>query len=176
MVEKMDMVDMVTFSSFHHERIHKVRKLRPQLRPDGTHAYRTGALFAECPDDFIERSRSAGATEVHLRYDTCTRDRVDAIHAAGLDSMTWFRGPVNMHKDIDRFADVEDEDEALYGMVALSGVRAMCVNRPDRLHRMVSNMESSLSGSDGLMESSLSGSDGLSDASIGSEGESESDD
>jgi glycerophosphoryl diester phosphodiesterase len=162
MVEAMGMIDMVTFSSFHHERIHKVRRLRPQLHSDGSHVYRTGALFAEVPPDFIERAKTVDATEVHLRYDTCTKERVDAIHDAGFDSMSWFRGPHNMRRDIDHFSDVEDEDEALYGMVALSGVQAMCVNRPDRLYRMISNMESSLSGSD---ESS--------DASIGSEDEDE---
>lgn len=148
MVEAMGMINVVTFSSFHHERIHKVRRLRPQLHSDGTHVYRTGALFAELPADFIERAKTVDATEVHLRYDFCNRERVNAIHEAGLDSMTWFRGPHNMKRDIDYFSDVEDEDEALYGMVALSGVQAMCVNRPERLYRMVSNMDSSLSGSD----------------------------
>ena len=155
MVEAMGMIDKVTFSSFIHERIHNVRKLRPQLHSDGTHVYRTGALFAELPADFIERAKTVDATEVHLRYDFCNRERVDAIHDAGLDSMGWFRGPHNMKRDIDYFSDLEDEDEALYGMVALSGVQAMCVNRPDRLIRMVSNMESSLSGSEEWSDASI---------------------
>ena len=81
-VEEMDMVKRCTFSSFYHDRIQKIRELRPQLNAEGTHVYRTGALFARVPANYIERAREVEATEVHLRYDTCTKDRVEAIHQA----------------------------------------------------------------------------------------------
>ena len=77
------------------------------------------------------------ATEVHLRYDTCTKDRVDAIHDAGLDSMAWCRGPTTMRKDMEKFDDVKEEDEHVYSLVLQSGVQAMCVNRPDKLSSLV---------------------------------------
>ena len=141
LVEKVGVVDQCTFSSFYHDRIKKVRDLRPQRNPDGTHVYRTGALFTVPPDNFVERAKEIDASEVHLRYDTCTKDRVEAIHKAGLDSMSWFRGPVAMKKDVERFQDLTDEDETMYEMVLQSGVQAMCVNHPKRLVRLVSNIE-----------------------------------
>lgn len=137
LVEKMDMVPQVTFSSFHHNRIDKVRKMRPQVDEDGKHVYKTGALFTEPPEDFVEKAKEVDATEVHLRYDTCTKERVDAIHDAGLDSLAWCRGPKNMRKDMENFNDVKEEDEHVYALVLQSGVKAMCVNRPDKLASLV---------------------------------------
>lgn len=137
LVEQMDMVDQVTFSSFHHDRIEKIRKMRPQVDEEGKHVYKTGALFTEPPEDFVEKAKEVDATEVHLRYDTCTKDRVDAIHDAGLDSMAWCRGPTTMRKDMEKFGDVKEEDEHVYSLVLQSGVQAMCVNRPDKLSSLV---------------------------------------
>mmetsp|Transcript_18729 Transcript_18729/g.53870 ORF Transcript_18729/g.53870 Transcript_18729/m.53870 type:complete len:389 (-) Transcript_18729:127-1293(-) len=137
LVEKMDLVHQVTFSSFNHTRIDKVRKMRPQVDEDGKHVYKTGALFTEPPEDFVEKAKEVDATEVHLRYDTCTKDRVDAIHDAGLDSMAWCRGPTTMRKDMENFDDVKEEDEHVYALVLQSGVKAMCVNRPDKLASLV---------------------------------------
>jgi glycerophosphoryl diester phosphodiesterase len=140
LVEEMDMVDQCTFSSFYHDRIERIRKLRPQRYANGSHVYRTGALFADVPDDFIERAKSVDATEVHLRYDTCSKERVKAIHDAGFDSLSWFRGVPAMKKDISRYQDLEDEDEELYKMVMLTGVGALCVNHPGRLVNAVQAM------------------------------------
>ena len=137
LVEQMDMVDQVTFSSFHHDRIEKIRKMRPQVDEEGKHVYKTGALFTDPPEDFVEKTKEVDATEVHLRYDTCTKDRVDAIHDAGLDSMAWCRGPTTMRKDMEKFDDVKEEDEHVYSLVLQSGVQAMCVNRPDKLSSLV---------------------------------------
>ena len=137
LVEQMDMVDQVTFSSFHHDRIEKIRKMRPQVDEEGKHVYKTGALFTDPPEDFVEMAKEVDATEVHLRYDTCTKDRVDAIHDAGLDSMAWCRGPTTMRKDMEKFGDVKEEDEHVYSLVLQSGVQAMCVNRPDKLSSLV---------------------------------------
>jgi len=141
LVEEMGMVDRCTYSSFYHDRIHKVRTLRPQRDENGVHVYRTGALFMDPPDDFIEQAKKVDATEVHLRFDTCSKERVDAIHKAGLDSLSWFRGHPAMKKDIKRFQDLDDEDERVYKMVLHTGVKAICVNHPRRLSNLVSNIE-----------------------------------
>jgi glycerophosphoryl diester phosphodiesterase len=140
LVEEMDMVEKCTFSSFYHDRIRNVRELRPQKSENGSHLYKTGALFAEVPEDFIQCAKAVGATEVHLRYDTCTKERVEAIHAAGFDSMGWFRGPPAMKKDLQRFQDLQDEDEVMYEMVLQTGVQAVCVNHPCRLANLVSSI------------------------------------
>jgi len=137
LVEQLDMVDQVVFSSFHHDRIEKVRKMRPQVDADGKHIYKTAALFTDPPEDFVEKAKKVDANEVHLRYDTCTKDRVEKIHDAGLDSMAWVRGPTTMTKDMQKFNDVKEEDERVYAMVLQSGIQAMCVNRPDKLSSLV---------------------------------------
>ena len=99
--------------------------------------YKTGELFTDPPEDFVEKAKEVDATEVHLRYDTCTKDRVDAIHEAGLGSMAWCRGPTTMRKDMKKFDDVKEEDEHVYALALQSGVKAMCVNRPDKLVSLV---------------------------------------
>jgi hypothetical protein len=78
-----------------------------------------------------------GASEVHLRYDTCTPLVIDAIHANGMDSMAWFRGPIGMHKDVTgKYLDVGNEDVIMYEMILETGVRQLCVNRPNVLVEM----------------------------------------
>ena len=90
----MDMVNQTYFSSFVHSRIQRIRELRPQRCPTtGKHVCKTGAWFHQVPDNFIDIALSVGATEVHLKYSTCSTSRVNAIHEAGMDSMCWFRGP-----------------------------------------------------------------------------------
>ncbi len=147
LVEKMNMVEQVHYSSFDHSRIKKIRELRPDRNLDGSLRYKTGALFDEVPDNFVELALDAGATEVHLKYSTCTKDRVEKIHAAGLDSMIWMRGPIGMKHDITNlFNDVGNEDESMYMAIMATGVKAMCVNRPDVLANALSrNAKSCLS-------------------------------
>jgi len=82
------MVDQCSFSSFDHERVANIRKLRKELKPDGSHRYVTGCLFGDdVPENFVEECEAIGATEIHLKYDTCTKERVVAIHERGLRSM-----------------------------------------------------------------------------------------
>lgn len=139
-VERMGMVDQCTFSSFHHERIERIRELHPQTHADGSYVYKTGALFTECPQDFIARAKKVEASEVHLCYDTCTRERVKAIHEEGMGSLAWFCGPMTMKKHCDeKYLDVGNEDASMYQMVLHSGVEALCVNRPEVLLNLVSN-------------------------------------
>jgi len=131
LVDRLQMADRVSFSSFNHDEIATVRRMRPQTNPDGGYVYRTGALFNEVPTDFVQRALSVQASEVHLRYDAATTDRIDAIHRAGLGSMAWFRGPVGMRSDTThKYWDVGNEDAACYQTVMETGVQQLCVNKP----------------------------------------------
>lgn len=125
LVQRMDMTDQCTYSSFYHDRIQLVRELHPE--------YKTGALFnAPVPSDFIQQAMNVGASEVHLRFDMCSVERVRQIHAAGMDSMAWTAGPEFMSQ-ID-FKDVgKDDDDRLYAALLETGVRKICCNRPDLL-------------------------------------------
>jgi len=99
------------------------------LKVDGTLKYKTGVLFeSDVPYDFIDIAQKAGASEVHLKYDTCTKERIQSIHEAGMDSMAWFRGPRGMKKDVyTKYFDVGNEDSNMYRVVMASGVKSMCV-------------------------------------------------
>ena len=135
LVEKLDMVEQVHFSSFDLSQIQTIRELRPQRCAEtGEHVYKTGALFDHIPDNFVEMALDVGASEVHLCYNACTKSRVDAIHQAGMDSMCWFRGPTGMKSDVTtRFDDVGNEDVEMFRVVMATGVRKLCVNKPDVL-------------------------------------------
>ena len=138
MVEDMRMVHQVHYSSFCHENIRIVRELHPERHPDGSHIYKTGALFVEPPENFIDLALAVDASEVHLKYDTCTTDRVGQIHKAGMGSMAWFRGPPGMAEDTStKYLDVGNEDESMYQTVLKTGVQALCVNRPNILIGML---------------------------------------
>eukprot|EP00980_Cylindrotheca_fusiformis_P004238 scaffold918_cov126-Cylindrotheca_fusiformis.AAC.17 len=129
LVERLGMLDQCCFSAFDHKKIALLRSLRPDRE-----LYRTGALFVDVPEDYLARAKAAGATEVHLRYDTCTPEKIAAIHAAGFASMAWFRGPISMASDCrENFLDVGNEDESMYDALLRTGVQQMCVNKPDVL-------------------------------------------
>ena len=138
LVERMDMVRQVSFSSFFHDRVARIRQLRPQRYPDGTYIYKTACLFSDpLPINFLNISKFVGASEVHLKYDTCTKERIDAIHQAGMGTMAWFRGPIGMRQDATlKYVDVGNEDAIMYSVVLRTGVRSLCVNRPDILSSM----------------------------------------
>ena len=145
-VERLDMVDQVSFSSFYHDRIALLRQLRPQLDEQGKHIYRTGALFSELPEDFIERSRQAGATDIHLRYDTCSCSNVQMIHNAGFGSLVWMRGPITMANDFrDKFWDIDCENEDMYQSILNTGVQMVCVNKPDVMLKLREELEHRIS-------------------------------
>jgi glycerophosphoryl diester phosphodiesterase len=139
LVEELDMVGRCQFSSFHHSRINAIRELRPHRKQDGSHVYRTAALFADnLPEDFVAMALGVGASSVHLKYDTATKSRIDRIHAAGMSSMIWMRGPIGMREDTsEKYHDVGDEDEAMYRTIMATGVQAMCINKPDLLVEMI---------------------------------------
>jgi len=140
LVERLGMVDYCSYSSFEHSRIEEVRKLRPQrgANDDDHYLYPTGAIYDGIPSaNFVERALAIGASEIHLRYDTCTVDRIKAIHDAGMGSMAWMRGPLGMRYDTtNKYLDVGNEDETFYATLWETGVEKLCVNRPDVLYRM----------------------------------------
>lgn len=134
LVDKMDMADQCHFSCFDHSRIALVRELHPERNPDGSFKYKTGALFDEVPADFIERAQALGASEIHLKYDTCTKERIGDIHKAGMGSMAWFRGPIGMREDTEqKYLDVGNEDFNMYQTLMDTGVQQLCCNKPDVL-------------------------------------------
>lgn len=130
LVEHFDMMDQISYSSFHHERLQQLRELRPDKK-----LYPSAALFAsDVPLDFVQVAADCGATAVHLMYDTCTPARINAIRDAGMGSMAWFRGPIGMASDTaDKYLDVGNEDATCYQAVIDTGVDELCVNRPDVL-------------------------------------------
>lgn len=138
LVERLEMVDQCHFSSFDHSKIKRIRELRPERKLDGSYRYRTGALFNDLPENFIELAKNVQASEIHLRYDHCSSDRVHAIHDAGMDSMCWMPGPRAMKTDLKhKFHDVWSEDEKMYRTIMSSGVKSMCVNKPWLLSEML---------------------------------------
>jgi len=136
LVDRLQMVDQVSFASFNHDEIITVRQMRPQttttVNERTSYVYRTGALYNDhVPEDFIQHCQAIGASEIHLKYDTCTKERIQAIHAAGMSSMCWMRGPVGMLEDIvEKYWDIGNEDETCYEVLVDTGVQQLCVNKP----------------------------------------------
>jgi len=84
----------------------------------------------------------AGASEVHLKYDTATKEKIEAIHDAGMKSMVWFRGSVGMKEDVTyKYYDVGNEDENMYLTLLSTGVQSLCVNRPNVLSNLLDKIE-----------------------------------
>ena len=139
LVESLDMVDQCCYSSFDHGMLRELRDLRPD-----TQRYPSGALFAgELPSDYLQRARDCGATEIHMRYDFCSRSTVQEIRQAGFQSMAWMRGPIGMTSDTQsRFLDVGSEDEACYQALFDTGVDQICLNKPAVAMPMVKRLES----------------------------------
>ncbi len=129
LVERLDMMRQCSYSSFDLDRLKELRDMRhDRIR------YPSGALFADVPSDFLLRAEKCGATEIHLQYDTCTKERIQEIHQAGFGSMLWMRGPIGMASDCtNRYWDVGNEDESMYLALMETGVQQMCVNKPDIL-------------------------------------------
>jgi len=178
LVDALEMVDVCSYSSFDLAKLRVVRELKPQRNPrkPNEYLYRTGALFnnvdrqtGQILDDYkygshqgggdtritiIDRAFEYKVSEIHLKYDTCSRTLVQQIHAAGLSSMAWFRGPMGMHDDLtnkyytdnhDTDTDTDgssrtrtrsnfkEEDSTLYETLIKTGVEQLCVNKPHLL-------------------------------------------
>lgn len=156
LVDRLGVANFCSYSSFDLQKIQLVRELRPDRDPStGEYLYKTGALFnridasgkvldddyspintvknwSDC--DVIERAMAVGASEVHLKYDTCSKPLIERIHASGMGSMAWLCGPISMaeHTSV-KYRDVGNEDFAMYEALVQTGVQQMCVNKPDVL-------------------------------------------
>ncbi len=140
LVRKLNMDRRCHYSSFDHTRILEVRRLDENAI--------TGALFDALPADFARRAVDVGASEVHLKYDTCTYDAVRSAHHAGLGIMAWFRGPRGMRHDSgSKYRDVGNEDVGMYLTVLRTGVDSVCVNRPDVMVRALAEARYESTGS-----------------------------
>jgi glycerophosphoryl diester phosphodiesterase len=116
LVEKLDMVRQVSYSSFDLTQLAELRA----LRKDRT-LYPTGACFPP---------RIVAASEIHLQYDSCSLQRVQEIHQAGMGSMCWMRGPVGMKQDCaTKYWDVGNEDLHMYQAFMDTGVQQNCASR-----------------------------------------------
>eukprot|EP00520_Triparma_pacifica_P019004 CAMPEP_0118663336 /NCGR_PEP_ID=MMETSP0785-20121206/17361_1 /TAXON_ID=91992 /ORGANISM="Bolidomonas pacifica, Strain CCMP 1866" /LENGTH=314 /DNA_ID=CAMNT_0006557041 /DNA_START=276 /DNA_END=1217 /DNA_ORIENTATION=- len=123
MIESLSMSSVCSISSFKHSRLLKCKSLSPSIK--------TGALFSSpLPPDFVSQAEKVKADEVHLRYDTCTTDKVREAKNAGFGVMAWFRGPLSMLCDSEGWDDAGNEDEDMYRIVMGTGVDTVCVNRP----------------------------------------------
>jgi len=155
LVDSLGVASMCSYSSFDLSKIKKVRELKPEREENGEYLYKTGALFnnidgngkildddyspihsvlnwSEC--DIIDRALAVGASEIHLKYDTCKKPLIDRIHSNGLGSMAWFRGPIGMTEDCSiKYKDVGNEDVSMYEALMHTGVQQLCVNKPDLL-------------------------------------------
>ena len=59
-----------------------------------------------------------------------------------MQDMAWFRGPIGMREDTTtKYQDVGNEDEFMYEVVIRSGVRSMCVNRPDVMSKLADKLQ-----------------------------------
>ena len=146
-VEELNMGHRVVFSSFKHDRVHLVKKLRP--------TFTTAATFPQhVPDNFLELLQRDGSphqpNEIHLRYDTCSIDRVSAAHKAGFKVMAWCRGPKAMEHDVTHtYLDTWSDERHVYDLVLQTGVDAICCNRPQwAIDMLAQKRESDSSGSD----------------------------
>jgi glycerophosphoryl diester phosphodiesterase len=159
LVDRLDMAHRCSYSSFDLMLLAEIRALCPKNQnDDDTDKSRpsTGALFtAPTPEDYLQQAIACGATEVHLRYDECTVTRVQDIHAAGLVSMAWMRGPVGMSHDLQHVYtnvggaheknehDVTRGEEACYQALIDTGVQQICCNKPNLLLQMLKEKSSS---------------------------------
>jgi len=134
LVERLQMQSQCSYSSFDLSKLQELRDLRANVE-----LYRSGALFTEPPANYLELAQQCGATEIHLQYDQCNVERIQAIHAAGFKSMAWFRGPIGMASDTaHKYShDMGNEDERCYQAVIDTGVQQLCCNRPDVLLQLL---------------------------------------
>ena len=154
LVEELKLEALCSYSSFDHTQLQELRTLRPNKS-----MYRTGALFNApiCNEEYLHRALWCGATAIHLRYDECTVDRIQAVHDHNFISMAWMRGPMGMANDAySRFDDIGGggdlcdetnsasstdsiiENEDCYRALLDTGVQQICCNRPDLLMKILS--------------------------------------
>uniref|UniRef100_A0A7S1JDI3 GP-PDE domain-containing protein n=1 Tax=Eutreptiella gymnastica TaxID=73025 RepID=A0A7S1JDI3_9EUGL len=126
LLEELQMTDVATISSFHHNLLVQTKQANPSIR--------TAALYeGVLQEDFIAQAKSVGADEVDLCW-MHVLDQPQVVkqaHDAGLLVMAWFNGPRTMPVP---------ETAELYARVANTGLDAMCVNHPALLVQVLKDM------------------------------------
>jgi len=107
-VKEMKMDKRVIFTSFHLDRIRKVKSLDSALK--------VGAIFGQPPVDASQQALDAGASGIGVHYRNLRRELVEEAHCYGLDVRAW--NP-----------DTVPEMQAMINM----GVDGVSTNRPDLL-------------------------------------------
>ncbi len=92
-IETLDYLDGVTFIAFHMENLIKVRALYP--------AQSCQFLTGDVSDDMIARLAEL-KLDIDVHYHSLTKERVDAIHAAGIKINCW---TVDTVADAERLAE-----------------------------------------------------------------------
>jgi glycerophosphoryl diester phosphodiesterase len=111
-VRAAGMTEQVIFTSFHLERIQKVREIDPALT--------TGAIFSQPPPDACDQAIAAGASTMGIHHRNLTADFLREARARGFVVRAW--NP-----------DTEPEMEAMVDL----GVDGIGSNRPDLLLEVV---------------------------------------
>ena len=111
-VKKMQMDKQVIFTSFHLDRIRKVKTLDSSLK--------VGAIFGQPPVDACQQALRAGANGIGVHYRNLRRELVEEAHSHGLDMRAW--NP--------------DTVPEMQAMIEL-GVDGVSSNRPDLLIPLV---------------------------------------
>lgn len=117
LLRKMGMVEEVTVSSFTWPLLVEAKALEPALQ--------TAVLFVDPGEDCVAIAMKYKASEIHLRFDTVTKDVVNEAHAHGLNIMAWFRSPHTMK-----------EEEKFFDHLIHAGVDTICTNVPDKLAQL----------------------------------------
>ncbi|MEM2926945.1 MAG: glycerophosphodiester phosphodiesterase family protein [Candidatus Bathyarchaeia archaeon] len=105
-IEDRDFSDRVVLTSFFHNRVRKVKELKPFIK--------TGILFVGRPLDPVHMARVAKADGIHINYMTVDKEIVQEVHRAGLKVTVW---NVDEPGDANRMIDL--------------GVDAIGSNKPD---------------------------------------------
>lgn len=116
-VKKTQMDEQVVFTSFHLDRISKVKNIDSSLK--------VGAIFGQPPEDFCQRALDAGASGIGIHYKNLNRELVKEAHRHELDVRAWNPDTISEMKK----------------MIEL-GVDGVSSNRPDLLISLVHSLES----------------------------------
>ncbi|MEA3408315.1 MAG: glycerophosphodiester phosphodiesterase family protein [Chloroflexota bacterium] len=115
-VKDMAMEDQVVFTSFHLDRIRRVKRLAPSLE--------VGAIFAEPPGDVCQRALDAGAASIGIYHGNLRQELVEEAHCCGLEVRAW--NP-----------DTVPEMRAMIDL----GVDGVGSNRPDLLVPLIRSLD-----------------------------------
>ncbi|MFP3897652.1 MAG: glycerophosphodiester phosphodiesterase [Anaerolineales bacterium] len=115
-VKDMGMEDQVVCTSFHLDRLRRVKRLAP--------SFEVGAIFSEPPDDVCQRALEAGAGGIGIYHGNLRQELVQEAHRCGLEVRAW--NP--------------DTVPEMWAMIDL-GVDGVGSNRPDLLVPLLRSLD-----------------------------------